>query len=340
MQQGTEYHPESAAGVFAGVTAPAQHTVWDRDGAANNAVSWAQGLHMEPFMQEDPRLGSNSHLSYKDDVVNGQSIVGKNSFYGYGLGPLWTFSATGSLQRQVSVFDGSEFNTNTSSCSPKSFFSDPSDHAQALVSSDVAEGVSPSSSWGVGPLSPKNIKQSQSPYQGQSATAIFDLHQNQQIQTKGLGIVPSVEPSTNSASWPSGFLPQSTGLPYFSRGLPPTSSFQQSATDSPSSYSTHAPSDASYHSYGNETHRDAQMLDYSQASRTGETQAQRKEEDRLLIEGKAQGLTYKQIREKMRSKVAESTLRGRYRSLVKPRHDRVRKPVWEEKDVSEAKFIL
>lgn len=63
------------------------------------------------------------------------------------------------------------------------------------------------------------------------------------------------------------------------------------------------------------------------------THAQRKKEDQILLEGKRAGLTYKEIKKHMHSKVAESTLRGRYRSLTKARKDRVRKPVWNANDV-------
>lgn len=61
--------------------------------------------------------------------------------------------------------------------------------------------------------------------------------------------------------------------------------------------------------------------------------AQRKFEDKILLDGKQAGMTYKEIKKQMKTDVAESTLRGRYRSLTKPRKDRVRKPVWTGKDV-------
>ncbi|KAF2270924.1 hypothetical protein CC78DRAFT_610973 [Lojkania enalia] len=70
------------------------------------------------------------------------------------------------------------------------------------------------------------------------------------------------------------------------------------------------------------------------------TSRQRKFEDDILLEGKRAGLTYKEIRKKMKTKVAESTLRGRYRSLTKARRDRVRKPVWTDEDVRLLKEIV
>jgi len=61
----------------------------------------------------------------------------------------------------------------------------------------------------------------------------------------------------------------------------------------------------------------------------------RQRNDELLLQGKRDGLTYREIRNKMMGeKPAESTLRGRYRSLTKARKDRVRKPVWHKHDVN------
>jgi hypothetical protein len=55
--------------------------------------------------------------------------------------------------------------------------------------------------------------------------------------------------------------------------------------------------------------------------------------DRELIEWKSQGLSYKEIKARGAFDEAESTLRGRYRTLTKPKHLRVRKPEWQQKDV-------
>jgi hypothetical protein len=65
-----------------------------------------------------------------------------------------------------------------------------------------------------------------------------------------------------------------------------------------------------------------------------QAQDTRKADDAILLRGKRDGLTYKEISKKMHTKCAESTLRGRYRALTKARQDRVRKPVWRETDVS------
>lgn len=54
----------------------------------------------------------------------------------------------------------------------------------------------------------------------------------------------------------------------------------------------------------------------------------------LLIEWKRAGLSYKDIKRMGGFKEAESTLRGRFRTLTKAKEQRVRKPKWLKRDVS------
>jgi hypothetical protein len=56
-------------------------------------------------------------------------------------------------------------------------------------------------------------------------------------------------------------------------------------------------------------------------------------EDQVLLEGKKKGLSYKEILHSHDFGIAESTLRGRYRSLTKDSAQRVRKPFWYDDDV-------
>lgn len=56
--------------------------------------------------------------------------------------------------------------------------------------------------------------------------------------------------------------------------------------------------------------------------------------DRFLVESKLAGMSYKEIKDKGGFGVAESTLRGRFRTLTKDKDRRVRKPEWEHRDVS------
>jgi hypothetical protein len=69
--------------------------------------------------------------------------------------------------------------------------------------------------------------------------------------------------------------------------------------------------------------------------RTPPKSSQRKDaKDALLVEWKEQGMSYKDIKAQGGFEEAESTLRGRYRTLTKPKEERVRKPEWGERDVS------
>ncbi|RMZ90788.1 hypothetical protein DV736_g1993, partial [Chaetothyriales sp. CBS 134916] len=56
--------------------------------------------------------------------------------------------------------------------------------------------------------------------------------------------------------------------------------------------------------------------------------------DEELIELRMRGVSYRDIKQKYGFDVAESTLRGRIRSLTKAREQRVRKPVWMAEDIS------
>jgi hypothetical protein len=60
----------------------------------------------------------------------------------------------------------------------------------------------------------------------------------------------------------------------------------------------------------------------------------RAEQDRLIVAGKRQNMSYKEIKEQFNIEGAVSTLRGRYRAATKPKSQRVRKPEWKPKDVS------
>jgi hypothetical protein len=62
--------------------------------------------------------------------------------------------------------------------------------------------------------------------------------------------------------------------------------------------------------------------------------AERNKQNEFLIQSKMAGMTYRDIKREGGFKEAESTLRGRYRTLTKPKTARVRKPEWTDKDVS------
>ena len=61
--------------------------------------------------------------------------------------------------------------------------------------------------------------------------------------------------------------------------------------------------------------------------------SQRRACDEFLVRSKLAGLSYRDIRVQGHFTEAESTLRGRFRTLTKRKEQRVRKPQWHEKDV-------
>ncbi|KAI0910446.1 hypothetical protein F4823DRAFT_624224 [Ustulina deusta] len=63
------------------------------------------------------------------------------------------------------------------------------------------------------------------------------------------------------------------------------------------------------------------------------TDAERDAKNRFLVESKLAGMTYREIRRKGGFIEAESTLRGRFRTLTKNKEQRVRKPEWQDKDI-------
>lgn len=72
--------------------------------------------------------------------------------------------------------------------------------------------------------------------------------------------------------------------------------------------------------------------------RKGEPQTRRRStsadrKDTFLVQSKLAGMSYKQIKEEGQFVEAESTLRGRFRTLTKHKEHRVRKPEWHEGDV-------
>lgn len=60
--------------------------------------------------------------------------------------------------------------------------------------------------------------------------------------------------------------------------------------------------------------------------------AERARKDALLLQLRSEGYTYQEIRRRCHFTEAESTMRGRYRVLTKPKEERVRKPQWTAHD--------
>ena len=62
--------------------------------------------------------------------------------------------------------------------------------------------------------------------------------------------------------------------------------------------------------------------------------------DQFLVDQRRKGTSYGDIKRLGGFSEAESTLRGRYRVLVKQKSDRVRKPEWSAKDVSHQSVMV
>ncbi|KAI8626823.1 hypothetical protein F5Y19DRAFT_478036 [Xylariaceae sp. FL1651] len=60
---------------------------------------------------------------------------------------------------------------------------------------------------------------------------------------------------------------------------------------------------------------------------------ERDAKNQFLVDSKRAGMTYREIRRQGKFTEAESTLRGRFRTLTKNKEQRVRKPEWQDKDI-------
>ncbi|OTA90660.1 hypothetical protein M434DRAFT_365764 [Hypoxylon sp. CO27-5] len=124
--------------------------------------------------------------------------------------------------------------------------------------------------------------------------------------------IPSPEPQTLKGKKPA--LPQIPSSPVPSSQKTRVSQLKQERQD-----------DMSCGAEGSSTHGrgGAKIVDGSRSAK-----------DDFLVRSKLAGMTYREIRRKGNFTEAESTLRGRYRTLTKDKEARVRKPEWQENDVS------
>lgn len=276
-------------------------------------------------------------------------------------GHIWQPTEMNGLPNYGYFFEGSD--TVASSSSPRSLFSELSEHNSSFETDAVVGCPSPILSWrgneaqSFTMFRPILKYEESSSAATQSSLRVSDLNlpgsQREDFAgsfTHPHDIVDRIEmpyhlrsitsyPLEGSTSSPSqSYAPSSTmpsALPY------PVQTQEQHGNSLP--YGTNN----AFVTYPTPPHRlDEQVYSTSTIGITPDAQiplivgaeAQRAEEDKILLEGKQNGLTYKEIRKKMRTRVAESTLRGRYRSLTKERKDRVRRPIWTAKDVSTATY--
>jgi hypothetical protein len=319
------------------------------------------------IMSEDFHGVLDNHFDYPSTLAGRPTMV--KSEADYTDGPLWPLPMRQpALLQPVGTANGSDVDTGTASLSPRStYFSEPSERSTVYSPVQGREEASASGTWAEQPSSSATqIKQSPS----QSSSPNF---RTQLTYASGGGMrsgVPSscsatvgIAPSLGqydadfgsrvdhfSMPWPASVgqvdgmgalawqpsiysqVQPSTQSPYYSTGF--VDPFHQSARSSGSNARGAA---AQGHNPPRESQRHASRQDAHELANSTDEQAQRGIENRILIEGKAAGLTYKEIRARIIARfggeVAESTLRGRYRSMTKQKKDRVRKPTWTAKDV-------
>ncbi|CAK7265986.1 hypothetical protein SEPCBS57363_001867 [Sporothrix epigloea] len=90
------------------------------------------------------------------------------------------------------------------------------------------------------------------------------------------------------------------------------------------------PATRSQHHYGD--HGDGETDARSPVSPLMTSDSERARKDALLLQLRGEGYTYQEIRRRCHFTEAESTMRGRYRVLTKPKEERVRKPQWTAHD--------
>lgn len=267
------------------------------------------------------------------------------------------------LLQAVGAADSSDIETAAASLSPASiYFSEPSEQGTAYSPSQSREEASGSGTWAEQSSgSPTQIKLSPSQsslsgFRGQVTYAAggqmrrappsrsaqvdaapsvgqqYETGFGSQVDQYGLSW-PSMlnqSDSNSSLAWQSSVFSQP---PYYGASF--INTFQQS---SPSSGSNARGTVVQSREPRREVHRSTSTQEAIGPPRTPEEESKRNVENRLLVDGKAAGLTYKEIRSRINRRfggdVAESTLRGRHRAMTKQKKDRVRKPTWMPKDVS------
>lgn len=331
--------------------------VWIDGGALDRSLNVGGRPHMQQTIPQLDGSYGNGALVYPESA----SQLGTNSTGGC-AGP---WPTPESYSHSGSGSDAFERGTNDS-LSPKSYDSEtqPSE-AQPFTPKSVPSATSIIGDWSCGSAQPYTVGKASSPNATWSIEhgSGLDLSSPQQHgldmhmpttspigSSQGFHGLPAIYSETSqhgsdysysqhSSPGPSpGFHggPSHSSLAYRSNNLLANSPAFHGL---PYQGQTRMSSDMSaVPTYSGGSHRSVSRRENGQAlsepENSADFHAQRREDDAILLEGKRNGLTYKDIRKKMHKKCAESTLRGRYRSLTKARQDRVRKPVWRQKDVS------
>lgn len=306
----------------------------DRSWSGAAGVSTSFDCHqviqqVEPYIlrQSDSQFGQNSDLMYNH--LAAQDAIPKGCGY--------AVPATRALAHLDGLPQGANPILPTgamrTSISPKSSTSDEFDNSYSPES--IPDQASPSCNWGTIPMySPNTVVPSLKP-----ETYYADAGLSGMPQMNGsLGL--SLAPSTGHTG-----RGQTIQIPRKSLVSAPEHCYSHAINQDTSPWCNPKYFSSTDNIWGTQSHSPLGTESHAaltqdriqprfQVPRRAGTQAQRERNDRMLVEGKKRGETYKEIKKKLVGEnPAESTLRGRYRSLTKDRRDRVRKPVWKTFDV-------
>jgi hypothetical protein len=304
---------------------------WTGATEASTSFDWHHAIQqVEPYSlrESDSKFGQNnellySHLAAQNTITKGYDCTGQAK---------WASAQLSGLPHGAnSVLSNVAMRT---SISPKSYTSDEFDNSYTPGS--MPDQASPSGNWHGLPMSSPNTvvssPKAKSYYANVGHTGVPRMEGN-----VGLSLTPSTDctgqgqalripekaPLSGSEHSYSHDSSPSASPWYASRYIPSTEDIWNTPCRSDPWIDPHA------------TPTQDRIQARFQMPRSASAQAQREHNDRMLLEGKKRGETYKEIKKKLIGEnPAESTLRGRYRSLTKARRDRVRKPVWTKTDVS------
>ncbi len=151
-------------------------------------------------------------------------------------------------------------------------------------------------------------------------------------------LLPAALKAPREAARPRRLLPDSIPVAQRALPMPPSNDFSQSKTSRPGLPKVDELPDLS------QRKRTMLKLTSTVSKRIAPTPSQpsakemashhRDSNDDFLVKCRLAGMTYKEIRKQGKFTEAESTLRGRFRVLTKHKSARVRKPEWQENDVS------
>ncbi|KAH7402756.1 hypothetical protein BKA66DRAFT_449429 [Pyrenochaeta sp. MPI-SDFR-AT-0127] len=313
-----------------------QNHLWGTN-SSSEITDWNQVLSTEPVIATDSTYHDlrNDDLKYPHIAARDIADNNPDSFRGYESMPP---SGLCEVVHRKSV-NGSELELNSS-------LSATTHPEQTLKSDSYSPGPMPdpaslSGDWNssstfptpIGGISPYSVSSSLyldtlSPLLSKSTLGTYASDHSESLGMKAL-FIPNTRTTHNGNDLPVAHLQaRCAGYgPSNSRG-PQLKVVRNDEPASVSSSHNNGSVQGSWAKSHTSIHFHPSFNETLQIPRTVDAQAQRKQNDDLLIQGKKEGLTYKEIRKRMvGQKPAESTLRGRYRSLTKQRKDRVRKPI-------------